>query len=405
MFSIPIDAISFQDVESFCQTFAREGLVLDYKREFPKHLEKTIASFANTYGGHILIGVDETPTGEPALPIVGIPLQPGLRERVVAIALQAISPPVYPEVRVVEFQSPNATHNDRAIIVIRVHESEDGAHAVEAGTSVYLRVDNISDHFTRKATIEEIGWLVDKHKKSLDLKAKLMERAHGRAESYRLAWRTARQASTQEPGGNFTVWTVPKFPRAEVASPERLLQLSRNRNWRPLLVNFEFPLGSALPMADGIRYPESHRMNYWYTEVNRFGLVYTRVGFPTPNEKEAIQCSYAAKVLVAGLCFAVNFYENLVGYFGLIDFCFSVSPTRNAYPHLWQGEAFWESRCLDETITIQFSDSVREIRDSLPDRAEESYRKFLWAFGLNIDRAAAMSHLRAFHALPINTGQ
>lgn len=87
MFSIPIDALTFEDVNNFCHARARGGLVLDYKVDFPNYLEKTIASFANTYGGHILIGVGETATGEPVLPIVGVPLRPGLRERVIAIAL------------------------------------------------------------------------------------------------------------------------------------------------------------------------------------------------------------------------------------------------------------------------------------------------------------------------------
>src|SRR5438067_8045942 len=119
MFSIRIDDLTFEHVNDFCQARPREGLTLDYKLNFPRRLEKTIASFANTYGGHILIGVDETATGEPVLPISGVPLEQGLRERVVAIGLDAISPPVYP-VRVIKFQSPDATNADRALIVIRV---------------------------------------------------------------------------------------------------------------------------------------------------------------------------------------------------------------------------------------------------------------------------------------------
>src|SRR5689334_21206073 len=148
MFSIPIDNLTWQDVNNFCQARPREGLILDYKLDFPRRLDKTIASFANTYGGHILIGVDETATGEPVLPVAGIQLQEGLRERVIAIALDAIYPPVYPQVRVVEFRSSDAAAApDRAVIVIRVHESEAAAHAVDGGRSVYLRVDNISDQF------------------------------------------------------------------------------------------------------------------------------------------------------------------------------------------------------------------------------------------------------------------
>jgi hypothetical protein len=399
MFSIPIDALTFQDVNTFCQTHAREGLVLDYKVDFPKHLEKTVASFANTYGGHILIGVGETSTGEPVLPIVGVALQPGLRERVVATALQAIDPPTYPEVRVVEFQSPGAVNNDRAVIVVHVHQSEDGAHAVDGGTSVYLRVDNISNHFTRKATIEEVGWLINKRQKSLALKKQLIEAATRRAGNYVVTFRKAQRLSTEEPRGTFVLWTAPKFPRSELVSPQQLLQFSRSQHWKRSLTNFEFPPGSAIPIADGIRHPDSDRSIYWYTEVNRFGLIYTQVGFPPSNDKDAISCQIVAKLLMSGLRFSVNLYENMLGYFGLMDFHFSVSPTQNCYPYIWEGQGYSDNRSLDNTISVEFSGTVKEIREALTDRVKESYQEFLWAFGLNVDNASASSHFRTFQAV------
>ena len=105
MFSLPLDQLEPTHIEDFCRAGPREGIILDFKLAFPRHLDKSIAAFANTYGGHILIGVDEHADGTPVLPIDGVPLERGLRERVVSIALQAISPPVYPEVKVVEFKS------------------------------------------------------------------------------------------------------------------------------------------------------------------------------------------------------------------------------------------------------------------------------------------------------------
>lgn len=401
MFATPIDSLTFENVNDFCQTRTRENLVLDYKVDFPKNLDKAIASFANTYGGHILIGVDETSTGEPVLPINGVVLQPGLRERVVASALQGINPPVYPEVRVVEFKSPGATTNDRAVIVVRVHESEDGAHAVDGGTSVYLRVDNISSHFTRKATIEEVGWLTNKRQKALALKEQMLVAAARRAANYVVTYRSARRLSTQEPRGTFLLWTSPKFPRNELASPQQLLQFSRSQHWRNHLLNFEFPLGAAAPITDGVRHPDSHRINYWYTEVNRFGLVYTQVGFPPVSEEdtEAISCSIVAKLLMSGLRFSVNFYERMLGYYGLMDVHFSANPTRHRYPHVWEGESYRGHRSLDDTITVEFSGSVKEVGESLTQRVKESYQQFLWAFGLDADDASASSHLRRFQAV------
>lgn len=398
MFSIPIDSIDFADVDNFCQARPREGLILDYKLDFPARLEKTIASFANTYGGHILIGVDETPTGEPVLPIAGIPLQPGLRERVVAKALDAIYPPVYPEVHVVEFQSPGTTSSDRAVIVVRVHESDASAHAVDGGRSVYLRVDNISDHFIRQATVEEIEWLSNKRKKPLELKERLLREARQRASNYLPIYRSLRQLPTTEPRGKYILWTVPSFPRNELASPERLLDMSRT--WQVQVASFQFPSGTAMPIADGVRHPSSPLMNYWYTEVNRFGLVYTEIGFTGRGQEfsDAIVCSVVASLMVASLRFAVNFYETL-GYFGLVDFHFNVTPTLNRYPYVLGaigGDHLTEYRTLENTISSGFSSPVKEIRDSLMERVRTGYRQFFWAFGLRLDDVTTLGHFAQF---------
>ena len=396
MFSIPIDVLTFEDVNNFCQARVREGLVLDYKLDFPQHLGKTIASFANTYGGHILIGVDETATGEPVLPIAGVPLQSGLRERVVAIALDAINPPIYPEVRVLEFSSPGATTKDRAVIMVRVHESQDGAHAVDQGTSVYLRVDNISKHFTRKATIDEIGWLTNKRQKSIAFKEQLVETARARTCSHVETWRVSRRLPWEEPRRNFVLWTAPKFPRSELVSPQKLFDFSRRADWGQQVADIDFPYGNASPIADGIRHPAAHGHNYWYTEVNRYGLVYSRIGFTLLNPEGAISFQILAQLLVAGLKFSINLYENHLGYFGLVDFHYSVEPTRNCFPLFWEGNANEDKRCLDDTVSAKFTDTVRNVHDSLIDRARESYRQVLWAFGMNLNSESVTSHFRLF---------
>jgi hypothetical protein len=396
MFSIPIDNLTWTDVNNFCQARPREGLILDYKLDFPRRLDKAIASFANTYGGHVLIGVDETATGEPVLPIVGIPLQEGLRERVVAIALDAIYPPVYPEVRVVEFRSADAAAPDRAVIVIRVHES-DAAHAVDGGRSVYLRADNISDQFTRQATIEEMEWLLNKRKKPLDLKERLLRDAQRRAANYLPTYRAAMRLSTDEPRGKYILWTVPTFPRAELTSPQRLLALSRT--WSVRGTNFDFPTGDGEPIAGGVRHPRTPVFNYWYTEVNRFGLVYTEISFTGRGEdfRDAITCDLIASLMVASLQFSMNLYEN-IGYFGLVDFHFDVAPTLNRYPFLSIAleRHLTENRTLEDRISLAFTSSVKEIRESLLQRAREKYREFMWAFGLNVSDEDASRHFASF---------
>lgn len=404
MFATPTDALTFEQVQSFCQALPRENVTLDYKLDFPKRLDKTIAAFANTCGGYILIGVDETVTGEPVLPIGGVPLVGGLRERVVATALDAIFPPVSPEVKVVEFKSPGATSPDRAVVVVRVHESDNSAHAVDGGKTVYLRVDNISDHFIRQATIPEVEWLLNKRQRSLELKERLLSEARKRAANYLVTYRTARHLSTAEPRGKYVLWTIPTFPRSELASPGTLLELSRKKGWRANVqtndILFDFPHGDAIPIFDGIRHPSSPAGNYWYTEVNRFGLIYTEVGFTGRGEEyaEAIVSSLIASLIMASLRFALSLYE-ATGFGGLMDFHLEVTPTLNKYlfvPSHFGGDHRTDYRSLDNSIALGFTLSVREARESLVLKVTQLYREFFWAFGIDLSESNAAGHLAAF---------
>jgi predicted HTH transcriptional regulator len=215
LFNIPIDDIKIQDIEQFLQSGAKEGTLLDFKEDFPKRLDKTISSMANTFGGMVLIGVEETTAGGGKVPIKGMPLGPGLRERVIQIAINSIYPPLIPEVSVVEFKSdPALTELDKAIVVIRVHESEYG-HAVDQRTTVYVRTDNVSDPM-KKATFEEVEWFINKRQKSITEKARIIEQACRHAQ-YFLAEVIARNYRP-DPEGRFVIWTVPTSALSDIDS-------------------------------------------------------------------------------------------------------------------------------------------------------------------------------------------
>jgi len=120
LWSKPALQITFADVDAFCRTMQPEGARLDYKGiEFPKHLDKSIAAFANTLGGLIILGVDADKKNNTPIwpPKDGLALDNGLSERVIQVAQDAIYPPVRVDVS-------NVIHNDllanHAIVVIRV---------------------------------------------------------------------------------------------------------------------------------------------------------------------------------------------------------------------------------------------------------------------------------------------
>ena len=133
----PISDITWDDVEQFCEQRIPEEAVLDYKRETPQRLEKTIAAMANTIGGIILVGVDEDSETRPKLPVCGVPFKRGLPEQVMNIILSNITPPVIPEIGLA--RSKDET---KAIIIVRIYQSHETPHAIAQNTRIYLRTES-----------------------------------------------------------------------------------------------------------------------------------------------------------------------------------------------------------------------------------------------------------------------
>ncbi|MGD0887595.1 MAG: ATP-binding protein [Thermodesulfovibrionales bacterium] len=103
LYTKSIKEISYQDVLDFCNSGHEEGFILEYKREFPNNeiLAKTIAAFANTFGGLLIIGVN-APAGKPIPPFEGIMFDhlQKYEEQIENIVLSHIREPIFPEVRV-----------------------------------------------------------------------------------------------------------------------------------------------------------------------------------------------------------------------------------------------------------------------------------------------------------------
>ena len=114
-FDLPPSAINAAALDEFLSEQLPEGINLDYKRELTDSVYETIAAMANTYGGIILVGVDEDKSFDPALPIFpprGV--KRGDRERLVNKAYTLLQPPFVFDVKAVE------ASNGVPVLVIRV---------------------------------------------------------------------------------------------------------------------------------------------------------------------------------------------------------------------------------------------------------------------------------------------
>jgi hypothetical protein len=113
-FDLPPASIDFQALDAFLTERLPESLNLDYKRQLSDGVFETIVAMANTYGGIVLVGVDEDPNDptRPLVPPVGV--DPAERERLVNQSYTRFQPPFAPDV------VPVPLPDGKVVLVIRV---------------------------------------------------------------------------------------------------------------------------------------------------------------------------------------------------------------------------------------------------------------------------------------------
>lgn len=141
----PVANITFSDVEEFCQQAFSEGPRLDYKRAIDDSLNKSVCAFANTLGGLIIFGVDaDKVSNQPKWPPIGISRAQWSADRITQICTDGIYPPVLPTISEA-LDNPHAPGT--VVAVMRVDQSATSPHAIDQGTKVLVRVNDIGKRF------------------------------------------------------------------------------------------------------------------------------------------------------------------------------------------------------------------------------------------------------------------
>lgn len=139
LFSKPIVDLKFEDVQEFCGRF-HENTRVEYKSSFDENvkrkLPKVLSSFANSYGGILIIGIN-APNGVPQEPFEGIVFP----EREPGLTVQNICREhSFPEIPLYTSLVPSRVQG-KAFLVIQVDESPRAPHAIENSTQVYIRTE------------------------------------------------------------------------------------------------------------------------------------------------------------------------------------------------------------------------------------------------------------------------
>src|SRR5438105_1339487 len=122
-----IDNVISEDLRELLDEQAIENVRLEFKGEIPKKDEtlKKLSSFANTFGGYVIIGAKANSKDGLLTGLPGVDVERGYKQRIADWCYKHVSPPI--EVFV---SNPIATPSDASKVcyVIYIPESEETPH-------------------------------------------------------------------------------------------------------------------------------------------------------------------------------------------------------------------------------------------------------------------------------------
>lgn len=157
IFQKPLQSITWSDLEELLTEKARENIRLDFKSQTlgTDKMLKMVSSFANTYGGHLVIGATESNGVIDGLP--GTTEEPNFDQQLTQICAGLLSPPLQPLVSP-PIRSP--LDLQKVCYVVRVEMSDLAPHFIERRKGFYVRTNDHSSQFEPKlGSYEELQHL------------------------------------------------------------------------------------------------------------------------------------------------------------------------------------------------------------------------------------------------------
>ncbi|MGA2077269.1 MAG: ATP-binding protein [Terriglobia bacterium] len=182
IFSKPLTQFVTADVQELLDEQAVENVGLEFKSRVPEKDEtlKKLSSFANSFGGFMVIGAKANSADGRIESLPGVDEQPGYKQKVVQWCFDAVSPPLIVEVSDA-IPSPGST--GKFCYIIYTAESEVAPHFLNGRKGVWVRTDEFSQRFEPQlATENELRYLLNRRQLTLDRRTEVVQRSRRRFE-------------------------------------------------------------------------------------------------------------------------------------------------------------------------------------------------------------------------------
>jgi hypothetical protein len=233
IYNKPVSALSAADLAELLTEGAVENIRLEFKREVPARDEtlKKLSSFANTFGGYLIIGAEASSADGRLQGLPGVQTESNYKQKIVQWCYDGASPPILP---FVSDEIPTPGDNSKACYVIYVPLSSEAPHFLNNRKGAFVRTDEFSQRFEpRLATYAEIAHLANHRQAAVEKRDQLFQRSRDRFQVYANTIRTVGSL-----GATLSFMVSPLYPATPLVEQMELWRIIKDTrvSWRQ--VNF-----------------------------------------------------------------------------------------------------------------------------------------------------------------------
>ena len=386
----PIESFTFENIVDFCATQEREGIQLDYKSDLTTgSLSKHFASFSNTLGGVIIIGVEENK--KTGLPIKneGITTDRKNIERITQWANNVNPLPNY------KIHQTNEV-NGRVFILIRTYEGTDTPYYVQNDGRIFVRTNDITKELTDIASADYAKLLQGKQEKANESREYFDERSQiirnnlfiraeeSESKETKMVFRPETRFLNAKSICGFKI--QPHYPSDQLTEPSNLM--NKVRDYQIRTGSYEdFPSSSELiAIPEGVAYfvhETKLATSYHYQAIFSQGFLIDEFSINGRNIDKDIYLDYLAGKLFIFLLSAQKFYS-LFNYQGTLNFSFYLERIRNITLVNYTNATFTKKiNALKDNYEFAWNLDTNEIskNDTLTEAVLTFFKKIYWDLG------------------------